>query len=233
MHPSLPTRQASRASPPAAEGARGGGQRDGLGCGLRLPFAGEKRAACPIPAAWHRRYPRWLGPCLPAQHGAIPGGPGHPSTAMSAVHPCPASGARVLRPSGLCQPRPRAVRPAARRAVRPSLLQSRHQRAGVMHPSRSALRGEPAPWEGSPLCAWDSAPAPTGAQPRRRRVKPSPGRATLLSGSRGMPSTPLDRRASSHDAEAAERPRGLCARVPRAVQPGWPLRRCLRTGSGY
>lgn len=86
--------------------ARGGGQRDGLRYRLQVPSAREKQAACPVPAAWRHGSPQRWGQCLPAPRRAVPGEAlQHPGTDTSVVHPCPAEGTRMLRPSRLCRPR--------------------------------------------------------------------------------------------------------------------------------
>lgn len=190
--------------------ARGGRQRDGLGYRLWLPFAGEKQLARPVPTAWHRRSPqRWSVSRL----GLLR----HPGTATAVLHPCLAAGTGM----GLCRPGSEASCQAGC-SIQFALIWQSGSGSHAPKPIRAAVAGGSQPRgvlpSQCPGLEERGRLVLRTAQPRCRRVKPSPGRvphgATLPSRSRDAAWQPLDRCASGRGT------RGLCARIPQGCAAG-------------
>lgn len=177
--------------------------------------------ACPVPAAWCHGSPQLWGQCLPAPRRAVPREAlQHPSTDMSVVHPCPAEGTRMLRPSRLCRPRGGKGSCQAGCSIQFALISQSASGSHAPKPISAAVAGPkgalPSPCPG--LGPGRGPPEPPTAA-RRRGAKPSPRRAgrgavrvAPLSQSRGGTQ---HRPRSVPKLPKGQGTRGLCAGLPR------------------
>ena len=154
---------------PLRRQARGGGQRDGLGYGPRLPFARKKQAACPIPAAWRHRSRQWPGQRLPAQRRAIPGGPAAPRHSRVRGASLPSSGYQDAAPLGAVPAPAGEASCQASCSIQFALISQSASGSHAPKPISAAVTGGSRPQGSAPLAMPRARPRPRSAGARNPR----------------------------------------------------------------